>query len=51
MSDEDTKTILKYFNLLITQATASDDTTMLVEVVDQIRELIKLHLEMLEEDL
>lgn len=49
MSDEDTKTMMKYFNLLIEQATSTDDTTKLVEVLDQIQELIKLHLELLED--
>lgn len=49
MEDEDIITMLKYFNLLIEQATASDDTTKLVEALEQIQELIKLHLELLED--
>lgn len=49
MSDEDTKTMMKYFNLLITQATSTDDAEHIVEVLDQIQELIKLHLELLED--
>ena len=48
MSDEDTKTMLKYFNLLITQATSTNDAHI-DEVLDQIQELIKLHLELLED--
>lgn len=49
MSDEDTKTMLKYFNLLITQGTSTCNAEHIVEVLDQIQELIKLHLELLED--
>lgn len=50
MTTKEFKTILEYINVLIDQATASNDTDNVVEALDQIQDLIKLHINLLEEE-
>lgn len=50
MTNEQFKDILKYINTLIEVSSASDDTDNEVEALDQIRDLIKLYLNIMEEE-
>lgn len=44
------KIILEYINLLINQSTATGDADDIIEALDQIQELIKFQLHLMEEE-
>ena len=50
MQNEQFKTILQYIDITITQAVATADADYISDAVDQIHDLIKLHVDLIEED-
>ena len=50
MKNKDVKAILNYFNILIDQGLNTGDSQFIIEAIDQLQNLIKFHLDILEED-
>lgn len=50
MTNKDIKTILNYFNVLIEQGISTGDSTFIIEAIEQLQDLIKFHVDVLEED-
>ena len=50
MTNNEFKAILTYFNTLIEQGTSTGDADFIIEATDNLQNLIKFHLNVLEEE-